>query len=93
MTFNGYICNMAEVATVEVTVVNVTVVDYVQRGRHNTQWLVKDKDNAMWTVLVVNGGETKAGSVLTVDAKALAPADEALLKRLANRRVKVQASS
>jgi len=54
---------------------------------------VKDKDNAMWTVLVVNGGETKEGTVLAVEAKALVRADDALLKRLAKRKVKVQAGS
>ena len=75
---------------VEVTTVEVTVVDYVQRGRNNTRWLVKDKDNAMWTVLVVNGGETKVGTVLAVETKALVPADDALLKRLGNRKIKVQ---
>ena len=73
--------------------VEVTVTDYVQRGKKNTRWLVRDKDNAVWTVLVINNREIKTGSVLVVEAKALAPADDALLKRLANRKVKAQAGS
>ena len=69
--------------------VDVTVIDYVQRGEKNTRWLVKDKEGAKLTVLVANGREIKEGAVLSVESKALIPADEALLKRRANRRIKV----
>jgi len=46
----------------------------------------------MWTLLVVNGGGVKEGSVLTVESKVLTSACEALLKRLGNRKIKVQVS-